>query len=238
MSGGLLDQAEFAENPEPRCPVVLLLDTSGSMEGRPIQELNNGLVAFSSSIKEDRLAALRVEVAMITFGGEVEAIDLRSGTYQTIPFDATQAFVTVDQFLPPVLEPNGDTDMGGAMRRALQLLRDRKDIYKQAGLDYYRPWIFLITDGQPTDVGWESAADQAREEETRKGVLVFPVGVEGADMEILARFSNRQPLKLQGLAFRAFFQWVSKSVSAVAETRPGDQVALPPVTWAQIDTSR
>ena len=58
----------FADNPEPRCPCLLLLDTSGSMSGRPISELNAGLQAFQSELQADSLAMKRVEVALITFG--------------------------------------------------------------------------------------------------------------------------------------------------------------------------
>src|SRR5512138_3628532 len=101
MSLEPLEQVEFAENPEPRCPVVLLLDVSGSMAGRPIDELNQGLQEFARVLKDDRLASLRVEVAVITFGGQVHALDVRGGNQAQIPFDAAQAFVTVDQFTPP-----------------------------------------------------------------------------------------------------------------------------------------
>lgn len=237
MAASLLDQAEFADNPEPRCPVVLLLDTSGSMQGAPIQELNEGLRSFRDVVKADRLASLRVEVAIVTFGGTVEAIDVREGKGQRIDFDAQQAFVTVDLFQPPSLSAGGGTPMGGAVRRALELLRERKEIYKRNSLDYFRPWMFLITDGKPTDE-WKSAAQQVKDEETRKGVIFFGVGVEGADMDTLARFSDqRQPLKLKGLAFAELFQWLSKSLSAVAHSKPGEMVPLPAVGWAQADTS-
>lgn len=237
MAETLLDQAEFADNPEPRCPVVLLLDTSGSMQGTPIHELNEGLRAFNDAVKADRLASLRVEVAIVTFGGSVQAIDVRGGTGQTIGFDAQQAFVTVDGFQPPTLSAGGGTPMGEAARRGLRLLRERKDIYKQNDLDYFRPWIFLVTDGQPTDE-WLSAAQQVKEEEARKGVIFFGVGVEGADMQTLAQFSDeRQPLKLKGLAFGELFQWLSKSLSAVAHSKPGEQAPLPAVGWAQVDTA-
>ena len=60
--------AEFAENPEPRCPCILLLDTSGSMKGEPMAQLNDGLVAFKDELSVDALALKRVEVALITFG--------------------------------------------------------------------------------------------------------------------------------------------------------------------------
>jgi uncharacterized protein YegL len=245
MEDSLLDQAEFADNPEPRCPVVLLLDTSGSMQGHPIAELNEGLRAFGAAVKADRLASLRVEVAILTFGGDVQAIDVKGGDPQRgtgakperVALDAQQAFVTVDRFLPPTLSARGGTPMGGAVSTALTLLRERKEIYKQNSLDYFRPWMFLITDGKPTDA-WQSAAHQVKEEEDRKGVIFFGVGVEGADMKTLAQFSDqRQPLKLRGLAFEELFQWLSKSLSAVAHSKPGEMVPLPAVGWAQADTS-
>src|SRR5512142_626012 len=124
MDSNIFDQTEFAENPEPRCPVVLVLDTSGSMQGKAIAELNEGLRAFASAIKSDRLASLRVEVAVVACGGKVRALDVRgvgSGDNKEIvrfnpmglairpkvnemPFDAHQVFVTADQFMPPVLD--------------------------------------------------------------------------------------------------------------------------------------
>ena len=126
MSDSLLEQAEFADNPEPRCPVVLLLDTSGSMQGEPIAQLNDGLRAFDQALKGDQLAALRVEVAIVTFGGNVRAIDVRSGTPQPIPFDASQAFVTVDSFRPPTLTAGGPTPMGVEKTCSVKCVKNRK----------------------------------------------------------------------------------------------------------------
>jgi uncharacterized protein YegL len=257
MDPKLLNQAEFADNPEPRCPVVLLLDTSGSMQGAPVQELNEGLRAFSDALKSDRLASLRVEVAVIAFGGKVRALDVhgepRKGDEmirfnphalmprtmtKEIPFDAHQAFVTVDQFQPPFLEAIGETPMGEAIQRSLALLHERKEIYKQNSLDYFRPWMFVITDGKPTDRNWEAAAEQVKQEEIRRGVIFYGVGVEKADMKVLGRFSDtRQPLKLKGLAFGDLFMWLSKSLSVIAHSRPGEQTPLPPVDWGSVDTS-
>jgi uncharacterized protein YegL len=233
-----LDEAQFAENPEPRCPVVLLLDTSASMQGDPINELNAGLKAFSDAVKEDKLAALRVEVALVGFGGAAQVLDGRNGNERVIGPDASQAFVTVDVFQPPTLTTAGDTPMGSAVRIGLQLLRDRKDSYKQNSIDYFRPWLFLVTDGHPTDE-WQTAAQQVKDEEGRKSILFFAVGVQNADMQTLAAFSaQRPPLKLNGLAFGELFQWLSRSVSAVAHSKPGDQAPLPPVGWGTVETSR
>lgn len=258
MDRNLLEQAEFADNPEPRCPVVLVLDTSGSMNGNPIKELNEGLRAFAEAIRSDPLASLRVEVAVIAFGGKVRALDVESGApspdknivpfnplglavrqkEKEIPFDAHQAFVTGDRFMPPILDSHGETPLGEAVQRALALLRERKEIYKANSLDYFRPWIFVITDGKPTDRHWEAAAEQVKQEENRKGVIFYGVGVEGADLNVLRRFSDaRPPLKLRGLAFGDLFTWLSKSLSVIAHSRPGEQAPLPPVGWGSVDTS-
>jgi uncharacterized protein YegL len=237
MEPNLLDQAEFADNPEPRCPVVLVLDTSASMNGAPIRELNEALTVFASALQADRLASLRVEVAMVTFGGRVQVIGL-AGSTKNLTYEAQNAFVTVDRFSPPRLETSGNTPMGEAVTRALGLLRERKEIYRQAGMDYFRPWLFVITDGKPTDANWEAAAQQVKEEESRKGVTFYGVGVENADLEVLKKFSEaRPPLKLKGLAFGELFQWLSKSLAVVAHSRPGEQAPLPPVGWGVVDTS-
>jgi uncharacterized protein YegL len=259
MDQNYFEQAEFADNPEPRCPVVLVLDTSGSMAGAAIQELNEGLRAFSDALKSDRLASLRVEVAVVAFGGKVRALDVRGAgeasqgkdivtfnprglavrpATREIPFDAHQAFVTVDSFQPPVLAAHGDTPLGEAVQRSLALLRERKEIYKQNGLDYFRPWMFVVTDGQPTDRGWEAAADQVKQEEMRRGVIFYGVGVEKADLRVLSRFTEaRPPLRLKGLAFGELFMWLSKSLSVIAHSRPGEQAPLPPVGWGSVDTT-
>ena len=73
MSNALPEQVpfgteSFAENPEPRCPCLLLLDTSGSMLGAPINELNAAVTAFKDDLLSDTLATKRVEVAVVTFG--------------------------------------------------------------------------------------------------------------------------------------------------------------------------
>lgn len=136
----LEDAVEFAENPEPRCPCVLLLDTSGSMQGAPVAALNDGLRTFKETLTRDSLAARRVEVAVITFDSEVKVV---------------QDFITADQFEPPELTAQGATCMGGAINKALDLIQARKSQYRANGVAYYRPWVFMITDGEPYgDTQW------------------------------------------------------------------------------------
>jgi uncharacterized protein YegL len=213
---------EFADNPEPRCPCVLLLDTSRSMSGDPINALNQGLRAFRDELLKDTLARQRVELAIITFGGSVQVV---------------QNFVTVDGFTPPLLMAGGQTPMGTGVLQTLDLIDARKVQYKANGIVYYRPWVFMITDGAPKGEPLEvtkQAVQRIKAEEAAKKVAFFAVGVEGANMKLLAKMSTRQPLKLRGLRFVDMFVWLSKSAERVAHSREGDQVALPPVDWGTI----
>lgn len=78
----------------------------------------------------------------------------------------TQDFVTIGQFTPPTLEVGGVTPMGAAIEYALDFLENRKQTYQNNGILYYRPWVFLITDGTPTD-SWNSAAQRLRQAEAQ-----------------------------------------------------------------------
>ncbi|HPG40584.1 MAG TPA: VWA domain-containing protein [bacterium] len=217
----------FVDNPEPRCPCILLLDVSGSMSGQPIQELQNGILKYKEELVTDELAKKRVEIAIVTFGGSVNIVN---------------DFSTADSFVPPTLIAQGETPMGQALIEGLNLLDIRKHDYQQNGIKYFRPWIFLITDGEPTDMNkpiWTDAVERIMHGENNRAFMFFAVGVENANMEILSQLSKkRPPLKLKGLRFCDLFSWLSNSQQQVSRSKPGDSVPLEnptgPTGWAEV----
>ena len=124
----------------------------------------------------------------------------------------------------PVLEE--DLALGNM---ALDLVDSRKSEYKKNGISYYQPWVFLITDGAPTDE-WKAAAERVRSEMTARRLMFFAVGVRNADMDVLTRITPRA-LKLDGLRFNDLFLWLSQSQKRVSGSKPGDQTALPPLDF-------
>lgn len=219
----VLDEVvEFAENPEPRCPCVLLLDTSGSMQGVAIEALNQGLLSLKDELMKNSIAARRVEIAIVTFDSHINVV---------------QDFVTADQFNPPILTAQGLTSMGAGIHKALDMVQERKSLYRANGIAYYRPWVFMITDGEPQgelDHLVEQAALRLQGDEVNKRVAFFTVGVENANLTRLNQISVRTPLKLKGLNFIEMFVWLSASMSAVSHSQIDEQVALPPIGWGSI----
>jgi uncharacterized protein YegL len=145
-----------------------------------------------------------------------------------------QDFVTAENFHPPTLTATGGTPMGQAISTGLQMVAQRKETYRTNGISYYRPWVFLITDGGPTDE-WRSAASQVKQGEGAKSFAFFTVGVEGSDFDILAQISSRAPVRLKGVNFREMFLWLSQSMKSVSQSSPGDKLTVPaPSGWGEI----
>jgi uncharacterized protein YegL len=207
---------EFINN-EQRLACMLLLDTSGSMGNGRIDRLNQGVASLIGALKEDELASKRVDLAVITFGSEVTLV---------------QDFSNPDAWEAPRFEADGVTNMGEAIVQALDRLETRKQEYKDAGIAYYRPWLFLLTDGVPTD-STELATQRLRTAQQKKQVKVFAVGVgDEIDVAALQAITASEPVKLNESRWTDMFQWLSQSVAAVSHSQEvSEQVALPPPTW-------
>ncbi len=206
---------EFAENPEPRCPCVLLLDTSMSMQGAPIDALNAGVALFRDELVKDKLAARRVEVAVVSFNTHI---------------DVVQPFVTANHFYPTPLTVQGFTSMGTAIERTLDLIQQRKNLYRMSGIAYYRPWVLMVTDGEPhgeAEYLIHNAAARIRQYEDEKRLSFYAVGVQNASMDKLARIAVRPPIQLQGLSFQDMFVWLSASMQLVSRSRVDQEIPVP-----------
>jgi len=216
----------LAENPDPRAPVAVILDCSKSMaevyEGQArsaMEELNDALDVLVTELHKDPLARRRVEVSFVLYGSHSQP---------------ATPFATVENMVLPTLAPLGLTATGEAINVALDALEARKAEYKANGIQYYRPWVLLLSDGMATD-DITAVAQRVKQMEAEKKLAFFAVGVEGAEMEQLSSLTTRGALALQGLKFRELFQWLSASQSSVSASQPGDRVGLPEVSgWAEI----
>lgn len=227
MTQPAIPDVALVDNTEQRTPLVLVLDCSGSMAGAPIAQLNAGLKLLEEELKADAIASKRVRLLLVEIGGMDEARLV--GDWQ----DAMD-------FVAPVLEANGTTPTGQAVDLALDRIEDQKQQFRAAGVAYTRPWLFLMSDGQPTDA-WQQAADRCRQAESANKVAVFPLAVgAGANPATLGEFSSKGQAavkQLDGLKFRELFLWLSASMKVVSQARPGGQAQLPAAdTWSAAPT--
>ena len=188
-SVGVYDQAEFADNPESRCSIVLILDVSGSMAGDSINTLNQALVKFRDIIREDSVTALRADVAIITFDDEAwVAQDFTNGT----------------DFEPPLLATHGGTNYSKAVNLALDIIEARKQSYRDGGIAYYRSLAYFLTDGFPQDDNPDDLAQAAARltaAEENRSVAFFSFIIKGdieglLDTGDIARLAGVSPEEL------------------------------------------
>jgi len=225
---------DLVTNPTARIAICLVLDCSPSMGASywlgekqivrpsgsvPIDELNNGVKHFFATIKNDEIARYAAEIAIVTFASKPQTI---------------VDFQSIERVELPTLQIDnqGGTSIGSAVELALKLLEHRKKEYGEAGVDYYQPWLVLMTDGQPTDYTHLEVSKQVQELVLNKKLSVFPIGVgDEADddmmMTVLSKFSpKRHPLKLKDLNFSEFFEWLGQSVYTISQSIPGETVPL------------
>ncbi|WP_342661723.1 hypothetical protein Rruber_05548 (plasmid) [Rhodococcus ruber] len=219
-------------NPDPRVACIVLADVSGSMMGEPIEALEKGFTQFVEYIQAPGLARKRAEVGVITFGSTADVVLPLRGAQELEPIRFTAG---------------GSTNMAAAIHLGLDMIEERKAEYKASGIRYYRPWLLVLTDGEPNSAGFDEAVARLNQVEVAKGVTVFAVGVgEMANFTMLERLSrDRKPAPLAGLKFEEFFQWLSDSLSGMSSSgnhgssdsevasNSTEQVPLPPIAgWA------
>ena len=186
-----------------RLPVYLLLDTSGSMSGEPIEQVKNGLQMLVAGLRQDPYALETAYLAVITFDSNAQEI---------VPLTELTAFQ------PPVLAARGSTSLGAAL--ALVADSASKNVAKTSTKQKgdWRPMVFIMTDGEPTD-DWQKGL--ARFNQEKWGVVVA-CAVDSADISVLNQISGAENVvKLDTSdsgSINAFFKWVTASVSASSKS--------------------
>lgn len=211
---------QLVNNQQQRLPCVLVLDASYSMQGPRMEQLNAGLKLFENEIKSDETASEKVQIAIIRCGGTVSV---------------ESDWVDAENFDAPKLEADGGTPLGDAVSLAAQKVEERKADFRSAGVNYFKPWVFIISDGEPNDEDWNTKAQAFKQGEIDGKYTTFTVGVEDADLSCLNEFSQRDAAMLKGIEFTKLFMWLSKSVR-VASKRSTDteKTSLPPVDWSSV----
>lgn len=242
MDEKLLSTQDLVDNPTARVPVCLCVDASDSMnavvegsftktgktkfaDGKKwnivsggvskMDKLQDGMNLFYNAIKEDDTAKDAAEISVIQFNDTVTCLN---------------DFASIERQEIPVLSASGDTHMGEAINLALDLLEKRKAEYKDNGVDYYQPWLVIMSDGgdngEPADM--ERAISRVTELVNAKKLTVFPIAIgTETDIGVLGKLSpNRPPLRIKGLKFKEFFAWLSQSIATTSQSVVGEKVVL------------
>lgn len=209
-------------NTATRLPVCLCLDTSGSMKNnKAIEALNEGVAALFECISNNEQASNSCEISVVTFDSEVKVLE---------------SFSTVDSKNKIELKADGGSALAQGIIKSLDLLEKRKNKYKENGVEYYQPWLVIITDGKPGDQEFIlEAQERTKILLDEKKLTIFPVAV-GCDtnkvklkkiLEVLDGFCvEPKAVHLKGLNFKDLFEFIGKSVSVISASAVGETVKL------------
>jgi uncharacterized protein YegL len=173
-----------------------------------IEKLNEAVVTFKDQCLKDDALRRGLDIAIVTFASNVNIL---------------QEFTPVTDMITPVLEANGQTSMGVALTTAVDMLERRKAQYKEIGIPYHRPWVFMISDGAPNDE-YAPVFARVNELQQNKKLEIWAVGVPGYEEEILTALTMRVIALDEGLNFASLFEWLSNSLSTKSRSNPGDAV--------------
>ena len=217
-----LTELDLIENPEPRLACMVVIDTSGSMSGDPIQEVNEGIRRLNREIAQDQLTLSRAEIGIIAFNSN---------------WSTVQHFGQETDFEESELTAEGGTVMAAPLNAALDAIEHRKQQYRQHGIPYFRPILMVITDGIPQHDSHnelEAVSTRIKETQDANGLTFFAIGTADADMTMLNSLSRSPARKLKGTMFVDLFAWLSNSITAISQSTIGDRVQLPSTDpWSQ-----
>lgn len=202
---------------------MLVLDTAPANGVSLATMFQSGLQTLARRLAELPRARDAVDIGVITYGSPSVAVDFTSANHLNVTS------------LPAGHEHN----LGAALRTALDITASRKSSLKRTAVACYKPWVVLLSHGDPND-SWGTAADQIHALHAFDALTMFAVGVNGADIATLSEISvaDALPVGLQGLD--AFFIWLAEALESVAQTAPPpvpETVSVPPPTWASKPSS-
>lgn len=192
---------------EPHMALVFLLDTSSSMSGEPIRNLNEGLNRFKTEVCKNEQTRAILDVAIIEFNSNYRIV---------------QEFSPIEYMKEVNLSANGNTVMSPAIREALKMVNERSRFYRKSGSEPFKPWVLLVSDGAPND-DINEVASEIKKMENAGQVSFRSLGVKGYDSKILHTLSGDKVIKLEGTDFTDFFDWVNKSMRSVSVSSPGEK---------------
>lgn len=213
------NKAEFIDNTEERCAVVLVLDKSASMAGERVRQLNEATAKFKRNLMEENTVARKIDVAVNEF----------NNLARFHPFQNAKIWQ------PPVIEPSGGTCLSYALDVALDAVQQRKDDYRMNGISYHRPWIVVLTDGYPehdSEAELDAVGERIREAHEQRQCNLFFITCGEANGEAISLIREkitppgRPPKKTTEANFSELFDWLSNSMTAVSRSSPTDQIRL------------
>lgn len=184
-----------------RLPVYILLDTSGSMYGEPIEAVKNGLQVMTSSLRSDPYALETAYISVITFS---------SNAQQVTPL------TEINSFQAPSISAGGGTALGEALSLVADCA-DREVTKTTADVKGdWKPLVFIMTDGVPTD-SLEKGIE--RFNRNKWGVVVACAAGSGASEDNLKKITPNvvRLATADSKSFQEFFKWVSSSISTTSQ---------------------
>lgn len=200
-----------------KLPVYLLLDTSGSMYGEPLEAVKAGVETLAQTLRQDPYALETAHISVITFASEAR---------QAAPLAEVTAFE------PPQLKAGGQTALGAALKLLAERVDEEVARNTPEKKGDWKPLVFIMSDGAPTD---DLDSGIAAMKERKFGMVIACAAGAKAQPETLKRITDTvvrlDTLDMDGI--KAFFKWVSASVSAgSAKADAGQQTGsideLPP----------